>query len=150
MKRSDRLPKTKKKTRRQSSLKAATTSSLLGELDRRREVLQHERDDLLAQLEEIDAHLADLEASPATPRKARQPKRKTSKKRARRGRPVLADVLQDVLGGREMSVTDATEAVLKSGYKTKSTPQNFRVMVNQTLTKDKRFKRVARGVYTAG
>lgn len=144
------MPKTQKKTRRQSSLKTATTSSLLGELDRRRDVLQHERDDLLAQLEEIDAHLADLGASPSTPRKARQPKRKASKKRTRRNKAPLADMLLEILADREISVTDATEAVLKSGYKTKSTKTNFRVMVNQTLTKDKRFKRVARGVYTAG
>ncbi|MEM9082824.1 MAG: hypothetical protein AAGB34_04445 [Planctomycetota bacterium] len=46
-----------------------------------------------------------------------------------------------------MSVTDAAHAVQQAGYAT--TSDNFRTIVNQTLLKDKRFKRVARGQYTA-
>ncbi|MEO1129536.1 MAG: hypothetical protein AAFX05_07495, partial [Planctomycetota bacterium] len=59
----------------------------------------------------------------------------------------LADSLTKLLRNKAMSVTDAAQAVQDAGYKT--TSPNFRTIVNQTLLKDKRFKRVARGQYTA-
>ena len=43
--------------------------------------------------------------------------------------------------------TDVTEAVQRAGYKTSAA--NFRTIVNATLLKSPKFKKVARGQYTA-
>jgi hypothetical protein len=68
-----------------------------------------------------------------------------------RKRPVndmnLAESLAKVLKNRTMSVTDVTAEVQKAGYKTSA--ENFRTIVNQTLIRDARFKKVSRGQYTA-
>lgn len=58
----------------------------------------------------------------------------------------LADALAKVLANTQMSVTEVAAAVQKAGYMT--TSPSFRTIVNQTLIKDKRFKRVERGQYT--
>lgn len=58
----------------------------------------------------------------------------------------LADALAKLLAKTTMSVTRIAEEVQKAGYRT--TSPNFRTIVNQTLIKDKRFKRVSRGKYT--
>jgi hypothetical protein len=59
----------------------------------------------------------------------------------------LADAIAGVLTKRPMSITAIMAAVNKSGYVSNS--PNFRTMVNQTLGKDKRVKRVERGKYAA-
>ena len=59
----------------------------------------------------------------------------------------LSDALVGVLSGQVMGVSEVADAVQKAGYKTSS--DNFRVIVNQTLLRDKRIKKVARGQYTA-
>ena len=59
----------------------------------------------------------------------------------------LADSLADLLKDQTLSVTTAAEEVQRAGYKT--TSPNFRTIVNQTLLKDARFKRVGRGQYTS-
>lgn len=46
-----------------------------------------------------------------------------------------------------MDVTSIAEQVQKAGYQTSS--PNFRTIVNQALISSGRFKRVARGQYTA-
>ena len=104
---------------------------------------------MLAEIAEIDARLAHLNEARPSSRGTRKRKRKTSAKRKGGGRVLLADALESLLEGRELSVTEIADSLLHSGYKTKSSAKNFRVMVNQTLTKDKRFKRVSRGIYTA-
>lgn len=58
----------------------------------------------------------------------------------------LADSLAQVLKSTTMNVTGVALAVQKAGYRT--TSPNFRTIVNQTLIKDARFKRVSRGKYT--
>ena len=55
----------------------------------------------------------------------------------------LADVLKS--SGKPMTVGDILEAVEKTGYR--STSDNFRGIINQTLIKDKRFAAASRGVY---
>lgn len=84
-----------------------------------------------------------------TPKKRRRASRATKPRRRRTSKSTLADVLHAKLKDKKISVTEAADAVLASGYKTRSSKKNFRVMINQTLTKDKRFNRVSRGVYTA-
>jgi hypothetical protein len=59
----------------------------------------------------------------------------------------LIDALAAVLKGTTMSVTEVAEAVQEAGYKT--TSDNFRTIVNQALIKSDKFKKVARGQYTA-
>ena len=59
----------------------------------------------------------------------------------------LIGALAQVLKGKEMSVTEAADAVRAAGYT--SHAANFRTMVNQSLIKGNQFKKVSRGVYTA-
>ncbi len=60
----------------------------------------------------------------------------------------LIEALQKTLSGKTMGVTEAADAVRKSGYNTNAA--NFRTMVNQALIKHKnKFKKVERGRYTA-
>jgi len=73
------------------------------------------------------------------------PRSNRTRKRARNDGN-LAEYLEHVLEGRELTIGAAMDAVLEAGYQT--TAENFRVIVNQKLTSDKQFKRVRRGVYT--
>lgn len=59
----------------------------------------------------------------------------------------LTDTLEEVLrsSGKPMKVGDIVDAVQAAGYR--STSDNFRGIVNQTLIKDKRFTAAERGVY---
>lgn len=58
----------------------------------------------------------------------------------------LNDTLEDVLrSGKPMSVGDIVDAVRATGYRSSS--DNFRGIVNQTLIKDKRFTAAERGIY---
>ena len=58
----------------------------------------------------------------------------------------LNDTLADVLSGsKPMKVGDIVEAVRATGYRSSS--DNFRGIVNQTLIKDKRFTAAERGIY---
>lgn len=59
----------------------------------------------------------------------------------------LVEALAQVLKGKTMSVTEVAQAVQDAGYQT--TSDNFRTIVNQTLIKSDRFKKVGRGQYTA-
>lgn len=59
----------------------------------------------------------------------------------------LVEALAQVLKGKTMSVTQVAQAVQDAGYRT--TSDNFRTIVNQTLIKSDRFKKVGRGQYTA-
>lgn len=63
-----------------------------------------------------------------------------------RNRMSLGDTLVKVLQGvKSMKVAELVEAVKKQGYRSKA--KNFRLIVNQTLVKDKRFRNVRRGRY---
>ncbi|MBU1908662.1 MAG: hypothetical protein KJ726_01275, partial [Verrucomicrobia bacterium] len=48
-------------------------------------------------------------------------------------------------GAKSMKIVDLTKAVKRRGYKSKA--KNFRLIVNQALVKDKRFRSVRRGRY---
>jgi hypothetical protein len=64
-----------------------------------------------------------------------------------RNKVKLPDALAAVLKGRTMSVAEAGAAVRKAGYKTNAS--RFGAVVGFALTKSGKFKRVARGRYTA-
>ena len=60
----------------------------------------------------------------------------------------LPEYLVKVLTNTTLGVSEAAEAVKRAGYQTNS--PNFRTMVNQALLANKtRFKKIARGQYTA-
>jgi len=124
-----------------SELPVATLQAEIQRRERRLRTLQRRREKLLADLDDLDREIADIGGS----------------LNGRRGggggiRPRntmnLVDALHQVLSGQTMSVTEAAEAVQQAGYQTSS--DNFRTIVNQALISNPdRFKRVARGQYTA-
>lgn len=116
-----------------------STDELAREMVRRQretDRLRRRRDKLQQQLIELNQELASLGALTGG----------AGRTRARNSQS-LADALVGVLKNRVMSVTDAADAVIKSGYT--STSANFRTIVNQTLIKDDRFQNVERGKYKA-
>ncbi|MBN8644206.1 MAG: hypothetical protein HUU19_15170 [Phycisphaerales bacterium] len=120
-----------------SSLNKLSTSDIQAELRRRERgvgKLQRQRERLVEKLAALDAQLLEMGASAGATR------------RRARNSMTLLDALEKMLTGNVMGVTEVADAVQKAGYRT--TSPNFRTIVNQTLIKDKRFKRVGRGKYT--
>lgn len=145
--------KTRKKTRKTSAAKGASlgeisTDDLAKEMQRRQRDMNRlvsRRDKLVAQLEALDRQINVL-GGPASYggfglTSAGKPRRRPRNEKS------LGEALLGVLKNKTMSVTDAAEAVQRAGYQT--TSSSFRTIVNQTLIKDPRFKKVARGRYTA-
>lgn len=97
--------------------------------------LEVQRRKAFDRLADIDAQLMELGGSAGGVR------------RRARNDSNLVDALHKVLTGAVMGVTEVAGAVQQAGYRT--TSPNFRTIVNQALIKDKRFKRVGRGKYTA-
>ena len=128
-----------------TELNEKSITELKNEIRRRERqltTLHRKREKLVAQLSEIDEQITELggTASGASPIGG-------GRKRYRNDSN-LADALVDLLKNQTLSVTAASIEVQKAGYKT--TSPNFRTIVNQTLLRDKRFKRVGRGLYTSG
>jgi len=130
-----------------SSLANVSTAVLEEELRRRLAALPK----LIAQRDELNRQIAELEALGATevaakPAKARAPKKVAAKAKRSKNTVTLAEALAKVIKAKEsMSIAEATEAVLASGYK--STSKNFKHVVKQTLSHDERFRRVGTGQY---
>jgi len=123
-----------------SDLTDMSINALQSEIKRREKharMLQKRREKLVQQLAEIDAEIAGIGGLGGGGRGGRRPRNDSN----------LPEALVGVLTGKTMSVTEAAEAVQKAGYIT--TSPNFRTIVNQALIRDKRFKRVGRGLYTA-
>lgn len=145
------MAKRNKRGRESASVLARfDTAALVSELDRRRVRLQFHREELQAEIQEVEQAIADLSGEPE-PRPS-----KPGRKSGGRGKPAgqrrgragvsLADAMASALsGGGAKSVPDLIAAVRRSGYRSSS--PNFRSMVSQRLVKDGRFKRVSRGVY---
>ena len=144
----------KKKTTKKTKTSKATTASSLDNLSfdelqremRRRERdmrrLVSKRDRLLAQVREVEDEINSLGGAGAFGVTAGgQPRRRP------RNDSSLSEALLDLLKNTTMSVTEAAEEVQRAGYQT--TSASFRTIVNQTLIKDPRFKKVSRGQYTA-
>ncbi|MGP1346286.1 MAG: hypothetical protein ACTS3F_06425 [Phycisphaerales bacterium] len=126
----------------QDQLEKMTTETLQAELRRRQKGLQkllRRRDKLRSELDQVEAELREhggVMAGIASPGGTR---------RRPRNEANLADALAGILSETTMSVTDVAEEVQRRGYIT--TSPNFRTIVNQTLVKDPRFQRFARGFY---
>ncbi len=134
-----------------ASLQRVSTDVLMREVARReREAgkLVQERERLLARIEEIDSELAAFGEVPAGPGATTRVAKKRGGKRGPRPKNsvTLEEAIVQTLGGKTMGVTEIAQAVLKSGYKTNA--ENFRTMVNQTLLRSDKIKKVARGKYT--
>ncbi|MFT5423411.1 MAG: hypothetical protein ACI89L_001188 [Phycisphaerales bacterium] len=149
--------KTAKKTARKAPAKKAgadkkpaavgamTTTELRAELRRRDSTLrklENRREKLARQLAEVEGEIRSMGGTADIGTTARGMVR-----RRPRNEMNLADSLLKMLTGKTMSVTDAAEKVVELGYRT--TAANFRTIVNQTLIRDKRFKKISRGQYTA-
>lgn len=112
--------------------------------------LKAQRKRIVKQLAGIDSEIAALGGKPANAkRRGRKEvaKKITAKKVKRtRGGPSLADVLAQALEGKgQVKVAEAAKLAVQAGYKSKSS--QFGNIVSQTLSGDKRFKKIARGVY---
>lgn len=105
--------------------------------ERRLHSLHKKRESLAEQIQEIESQIltegGDLAGLTGRTRPRNEQK--------------LAEALASLLANKTLSVTEAAEQVQSAGYRT--TSPNFRTIVNQTLLKDPRFKRVSRGRYTA-
>ena len=134
----------------------------LDDLEQRRRELQGELDELEQELEVLGGAAAQVGGGPAPRRKPGRPRknaatrgrttRRTTKKKTRRrgrgGQANLADALLNVLQGKEMGIKEMTDAVKRSGYRTKSS--NFTAVVSQTLGRHSDlFRKTGRGRYTA-
>ncbi len=146
--------KTRKKTKAASAAKKPgalddiPTDDLAKEMRRRERQMNRllsRREKLVSQIEELDRQIESF-GGPAsyggfgltsTGKPRRRPRNEKS----------LSEALSSVLKNKIMSVTEAAEAVQRAGYQT--TSSSFRTIVNQTLIKDPRFKKVSRGKYTA-
>ena len=129
------------------SLAKLSTVALKKELQRRLEALP----ELIAQRDDLNRRIAQLEALGAVEKAPEPTSVPAPKKRGRRAKHAkspmgLASTLAEAIKAKEsVSVAEAAEAALASGYKSKS--KDFPNLVNMTLASDKRFERVARGVY---
>lgn len=126
---------------RRPRIAAMSIADLHAEIRRRErgsKSLLRRRQTLLKKIASLDAQIAAAGGSPG----------KSAGPRPRNDMP-LVEALRQALKGKTMSVTDAAEAVQKAGYRTSAA--NFRTMVNVALlTRRNKFKRVERGMYTAG
>ncbi len=134
----------KKKKRTSKSLSSMSTDALEKEIKRRERLTETKVARLMVRREKLREELANVEAEiiESGGKLARVGARKRPKNTKK-----LSDALATVLKTKTLSVTEVSEEVQHAGYKT--TSPNFRTIVNQTLLKDPRFKRVSRGKYTA-
>ena len=106
---------------------------------------------LIAARDALNCQIAELEALGAAKPKARRRRkagrRKAARRVVRRARAgSLSSTLAEALKAKgKWTVAEAAEAALAAGYKSKS--KDFGNIVSMLLSKDKRFRRVRRGIY---
>lgn len=124
-----------------SSLSAASTDAIRRELakrGRRLPGLRRKLEGLQAKVARVESEIAALGGEIGAAGGRKRPKNDMT----------LVDALHKLLKNQKMTVTQATTEVQKAGYKTSA--ENFRTIVNQTLIRFKnRFKKLSRGVYTS-
>lgn len=124
-----------------STLAAVPEAVLRAELARRKRgaaSLLRKRTKLLAKLADLDAKIRAAGAAVSSAGGRVRPRNEVG----------LVDAMRAVVKGKTMGVSEIADAVLASGYQ--SNAANFRVIVNQTLIKNKStFKKVGRGRYSA-
>lgn len=142
----------KRAPRSRPNLASLSSRELEAELRRRErgiEALRRRHERLLETLAELEEQIrsegGEIGAVSRAGRGGRQAR--AGGRRRPRNESNLIDALAAVLKGATMSVTEVAQAVQRAGYKT--TSENFRTIVNQALIKSDKFKKVARGQYTA-
>jgi hypothetical protein len=106
---------------------------------------------LIAARAALNCRIAELEAlcgaKPTALARKRGGRRKAGRRAAKRARAgSLSNTLAEALKGKgKCTVAQAAEAAFKAGYRSKS--KDFANIVSMALAKDKRFRRVRRGVY---
>jgi len=129
------------------SLAKVSTAALKEELRRRVEALPR----LIAQRDELNRQIAEIEASapaalaPKAPTRPAPPRRVAGAKPARGTLGLTAMLAEFIKAKGTMSVADAAQAVLAAGYENRS--KHFQTLVRNSLAKSKRFVRVGRGLY---
>ncbi len=131
--------------RRPGSLLALSTSDIHRELRRRQRslpMLMKRRAAAAAKLAAIDGQIDALSGTSGRGAAA------SSRSGRAKNSMTLVEALSKVLSGKQLTIAQAMDAVKAAGYKTDS--KSFRISVNATLLKfKKKFKKVARGIYTA-
>ena len=136
-----KAPRTQRAPRGES-LNAVSTEMLAAELRRRERELQgleRRRGRVLEQLHEVERAISEFGGSFASGDSGgsrRRPRNKAS----------LEESLYGVLKGKTMSVSELADAVRAAGYMT--TSKTFNTIVNQTLIKSGRFKKISHGRYS--
>jgi hypothetical protein len=118
------------------TLSAADLKAELRRREKRVSSLVSKRDRIASKLKALDKQIASMGGAVGTGIRTR-PRNKMN----------LVEAMSKVLNGKTMSVTEVVEAVQKAGYQT--TSPSFRIIVNQALLSSGKFKRIARGQYTA-
>jgi len=132
----------------------ADIKSLTTFVHRTKARLLQRRAELSAELAQIDKALAVLGGAATPAAKAPRQKPTVAPKHRVDGRSgprpgmTLGNVMEKILRdkGEPMQVKDIVAAVMASDYPSKS--KHLRSMANQTLSNDKRFRKVDRGMYT--
>ncbi len=115
---------------------------ILAEIERRKRAqsaLEQKRQALLKQLKAIDAQLGHRVAVPAAAKPGR------AAKRAKNTVTLPEAMLKVMTKDKGLSVPEIAKAVTRVGYR--SVSKTFHTIIYQTLARDKRFKRLARGRY---
>lgn len=139
------MARRRRAARRPRGLSSLSVSALQAEIRRREKLagsLQRRRDRLARSLASLDAQVEAMGWSRGRGRRAA-----AGSRRRPRNELNLVQALRRLLSGHPMSVTSASAAVQRAGYRT--TSPNFRTIVNQTLINSGAFRRVSRGTYTA-
>lgn len=134
------MPKEKPKSNRSKvkNLAGVPSAVLQTELKRRQRqvvALVRKHDRLLEGAAALKAEIEALGGAPGLSGYATRPRNAGS----------LVQTLTKVLTGKTLSADEAMQAVLEAGYR--STSSSFRKIVNITLARSGRFKRVSRGRY---
>ena len=108
--------------------------------------LRAQRDKLVKQLAGIEREIAVLGGGPVKIKRKGRKRIAAKKGKRATGEPSLADVLARVMENKgNVRVAEAAKLALEAGYKSKSS--QFGNIVSQMLSADKRFKKIARGIY---
>ncbi len=123
-----------------AGLSSVSADALRAELNRRQyglRRLEKKHATLVQKIRKLEAEMEAYGGSALAGGRGRRARNKQS----------LVEVLAQVLKGKTLGVPEAADAVMATGYN--SNAANFRLIVNQTLIKSDRFKKVSRGQYTA-
>ncbi len=124
-----------------------TIDEMLTEIKRRNQILSklnRKRSSLLKKLASVDAQIRENGGN--VDGRASRVKGSAPGTKRPRNDVSLPDAIASVLSkDKPMAAADIEKAVVKSGYKSGSA--NFKTIIFQTLGKDKRFKKAARGQY---